>query len=65
VTDNPTPEDLERLARSVAVSGVLGDGDRLEVVVALRRLADIDKATRLHPSSGRRPTPDTTPPPGV
>jgi hypothetical protein len=51
--DDPTPEDLEQLARSVAVSGVLGDRDRLELVAALRRLADIDKATRSHPSAGR------------
>jgi hypothetical protein len=36
------------------MSGVLGDRDRLDVVAALRRLADIDKAKRLHPSKGRR-----------
>ena len=53
MTDNPTPEDLEQLARSVAMSGVLGDRDRLDVVVALRRLAEIDKAKRRHPSGGR------------
>jgi hypothetical protein len=28
VTDDPTPEELEQLARSVAMSGVLGDRDR-------------------------------------
>ena len=55
VTDDPTPEDLEQLARSVAMSGVLGDRDRLDVVTALRRLAEIDKAKRRHPSAGRRP----------
>ena len=53
VTDEPTPEDLEQLARSVAMSGVLGDRDRLDVVAALRRLADIDKATKRHPAGGR------------
>jgi hypothetical protein len=50
VTDNPTPEDLEQLARSVAMSGVLGERDRLEVVIALRRLAEIEKTKRRHPS---------------
>jgi hypothetical protein len=54
VTDEPSPEDLEQLARSVAMSGVLGDRDRLDVVAALRRLADIDKAVKRHPSNGRR-----------
>ncbi len=53
VTDDPTPEDLEQLARSVTMSGVLGDRDRLDVVAALRRLSEIDKATRRHPSAGR------------
>jgi uncharacterized protein YegP (UPF0339 family) len=52
VTD-ATPEELEQLARSVAMSGVLGDRDRLDVVIALRRLAEIDKAKRRHPSGGR------------
>jgi hypothetical protein len=51
--DDPTPEDLEQLARSVAMSYVLGDRDRLDVVTALRRLAEIDKATRRHPSTHR------------
>jgi len=55
VTDDPTPEDLEQFARSVAMSGVLGDRDRLDVVVALRRLAELDKATKRHPSNRRRP----------
>jgi hypothetical protein len=32
---------------------VLGDRDRLDVVTALRRLAEIDKATRRHPSTHR------------
>ena len=50
MTDDPTPEDPKQLARSVAISGVLGDRDRLDVVVALRRLAEIDKAKRRHPS---------------
>jgi hypothetical protein len=55
VTDDPTPEDLAQLARSVAMSGALGDRDRLYVVAALRRLADIDKAVKRHPSN-RRPS---------
>ena len=55
VIDEPTPEELEQLARSVAMSGALGDRDRLDVVAALRRLADIEKATRRHPSNRRRP----------
>jgi hypothetical protein len=50
VIDDLTPEDLEQLARSVAMCGVLGDRDRLDVVVALRRLAEIDKARHRHPS---------------
>lgn len=55
VTDEPTPEELEQLARSVAMSGVLGDRDRLDVVAALRRLADIEKAVKGHTSNWRRP----------
>ncbi len=51
MTDNPTPEDLEQFARPVAMSGVLGDRDRLDVVIALRRLAEIEKAAKRHPSS--------------
>lgn len=45
MTDDPTPEGLEQLARSVAMSGVLGDRDRL---------AEIDNATRRHPSNRHR-----------
>jgi hypothetical protein len=30
-----------------------GDRDRLDVVVALRRLPEIDEAKRRHPSGGR------------
>ena len=63
VTDDPTPEDLEQLARSVAMSGVLGDRDRLDVVVALRRLAAIDKAKGRHPAGGRRVVGDANRPP--
>jgi hypothetical protein len=51
--DEPTPEDLEQLGRSVAMSGARGDRDRLDVVAALRRLADIDQETKRHPSGGR------------
>jgi hypothetical protein len=32
------------------MSGVLGDRDRLDVVAALRRLAEIGKAKGRHPS---------------
>jgi endonuclease-8 len=35
------------------MSGVLGDRDRLEVVATLRRLAEVEKATRRHPSGGQ------------
>jgi hypothetical protein len=52
VTDEPSPEDLEQLARSVAMAGALGDCDRLDVAAALRRLADIDKSTPRYPSNG-------------
>lgn len=55
VTDEPTPEQREQLARSVPMRGVLGDRDRIDVVAALRRLADIEKATRRHPSNRHRP----------
>jgi hypothetical protein len=55
VTETPKPEHLEQLARSVAMSGALGDRDRLEVVAALRRLAGIDEAARRHPAN-RRPS---------
>ena len=54
MADKQTPEDLEQLARSVAMSGALGDRDRLDVVIALRRLAEIDKATRRHPANRRQ-----------
>jgi hypothetical protein len=54
--DDPTPEQLEQLARSIAMSGNLGDRDRRDVIDALRRLAEIDKAKRRHPSAGRRPS---------
>lgn len=36
MADDPTPEDLEQLARSIAMSGVLGDRDRGDVIDALR-----------------------------
>lgn len=56
------PEELEQLARSVAMSAQLGDRDRQEVIDALRRLAEIDKAKRRHPSSVRRGVGDAAPP---
>jgi hypothetical protein len=49
VTDDPTPEDLDQLARSVAMPSAVGDRDRLDVVAALRRLADIGKAVKASP----------------
>ena len=67
VTDEATPEDLEQLARSVAMSGVLGDRERIDVVAALRRLAEIGQAKRRHPSApgGRGHNEDATAPVGV
>jgi hypothetical protein len=38
------------------MSGHLGDRDRRDVIDALRRLAEIDKAARRHPSNGHRPS---------
>ena len=35
------------------LSGLLGDRDRLDVVVALRQLAETEKAKCPHPSGGR------------
>jgi hypothetical protein len=52
--DDPTPEQLEQLARSIAMSANLGGRDRRDIIDALRRLAEIDKAARRHPSTGRR-----------
>ncbi len=49
---DPTPEDLEQLARSVAMSTSLGEADRLAVIEALRELAD---AKSRHPASGGGP----------
>jgi hypothetical protein len=37
--DTPTPEECEQLARSIAMSGSLGDRDRMRVMELLRRLA--------------------------
>ncbi len=51
--DEPTAGDLEKLTRSGAITGVLGDRDRLDVVATLRRLAEIDEAKQRHPSGGR------------
>ena len=47
------PEELEQLARSLAMAPVLGERDRQAVIDALRRLAEINKAKRRHPSGGR------------
>jgi hypothetical protein len=54
--DGPTPEQLEQLARSIAMSGALGDRDRLDVVAALRRRAEFEKAVKRHPSNRRPPS---------
>jgi hypothetical protein len=47
------PEELEQLARFLAMAPVLGQRDRQAVINALRRLAEIDKAKRRHPAGGR------------
>ncbi|MGI9576656.1 MAG: hypothetical protein ACR2OH_00465 [Microthrixaceae bacterium] len=47
------PEELEQLARSVAMAPVLGDRDRQAVIDALRRLAEVERAKRRHPSRRR------------
>ena len=47
------PEELEQLARSLAMAPVLGDRDRQAAIDALRRLAEIPQAKRRHPSGGR------------
>lgn len=54
--DDPTAEDLEQLAHSVSMSGVLGDRDRLDVVPTLRRLAEIYKTA----TTENAETPDRT-----
>lgn len=41
--DEPTAEELEQLARSIVMSGVLGDRDRQTVAEALRRLARLER----------------------
>ena len=41
--EDSSPEEIEQLARSVAMSGALGDRDRLRVVELLRRLAVITR----------------------
>lgn len=50
VDNEPTPEDLEQLARSLAMSGSLGEHNRQVAAEALRRLAEIERAMRRHPS---------------
>ena len=56
VTD-ADPEELEQLARSLAMAPVLGQRDRQAVIDALRQLAAIERAKRRHPSGqvGARP----------
>ena len=48
--DNPSPEELEQLARSLAMSGSFGERNRQVVAEALRRLAEIERAGRQDPS---------------
>ena len=50
VDDDPTPEDLEQSAWSLAMSGSLGEHNRQVAAEALRRLAEIERAKRRHPS---------------
>jgi hypothetical protein len=52
--DRVTPEELERLARSIAMSPGLGQRDRLTVSDALRRLAEVERRP-LEQSSGHSP----------
>lgn len=47
------PEQLEQVARSLAMAPVLGERDRHAVIDALRRLAVIERAKRRHPSGGK------------
>jgi hypothetical protein len=49
----PDPEELEQLARSLAMAPVLRDRDRQAVIDALRRLATIERSKRRHPARGR------------
>lgn len=46
IDDELTPEILEQLARSVLMSGVLGDRDRHLVADALRQLASMRSVDR-------------------
>jgi hypothetical protein len=46
------PEELEHIARSLAMAPVLGERDRKAVIDALRRLAAIERAERWHPIRG-------------
>jgi hypothetical protein len=48
--DQPTPEELERLARSLAMDGSLGRLDALRVAAVLREVA----TRRRHPSNAAR-----------
>ena len=50
--DDVDPEELEHLARSIAMSGNLGDRDRRDVIDSLRRLAAIERSKRRHPARG-------------
>jgi hypothetical protein len=43
------PEELEHIARSLAMAPVLGERDRQAVIEALRRLAAIERAKRRDP----------------
>ena len=41
-----SPEELERIARSLSMDGSLGRADTMAAVEALRRLADIERSRR-------------------
>jgi len=47
------PEELEQLARSLAMAPVLGERGRHDVIDALRRLAEVERAKHRHPVGGR------------
>ncbi len=57
--DQPTPTDLEQLARSISMDGSVGRHDAQTIADALRRLAAIER-TNSHP--GRVDAPDGCPP---
>jgi hypothetical protein len=49
--DEPTPEQLEQLARSVAMSPHLSRSDQHAIVTSLRMLAALQRAQNRHPAA--------------